>query len=270
MTTALKNYREHLDTIHAIKGQKATPLQSTSHPVRMSVWGMDDVHRNRTLNQSFIYHEIRNILYFCMRNVEVIEIKSKDPKVKDFTTPALCACELGKQLMDQVSSIQEAEKQVVDLVPMLENLLNMLRNIHPDISFSLEASSRAEVYVLPNISNVFTNILLNAVRAIEEKKMKTRMTGVIIAKILVFEKKEEVPQAFQIDFQDNGIGMNEEEVGKIFTTKFTTKKDGLGGFGTLIAHEIITASNGHIRVSSEKGTGTVFSIIIPSFSATCF
>ena len=61
---------------------------------------------------------------------------------------------------------------------------------------------------------------------------------------------------------DTGIGMDDEVREKLFTPFFTTKEDGTG-LGLVTSKKIIDAHNGQIRVDSEPGCGTQFSISLP-------
>ena len=61
---------------------------------------------------------------------------------------------------------------------------------------------------------------------------------------------------------DNGCGMDEETVSRIFEPYFTTKANGTG-LGMTMAYKIIKEFGGEIQVQSHKGEGSVFSIILP-------
>ncbi|HEY5496730.1 MAG TPA: ATP-binding protein, partial [Syntrophales bacterium] len=67
-----------------------------------------------------------------------------------------------------------------------------------------------------------------------------------------------------VECRDNGIGIPPEIMKDIFKPFFTTKEVGKGvGLGLYISHEIIKKHAGEIRVSSEVGTGTTFTIELP-------
>ncbi|MDE6736502.1 MAG: two-component sensor histidine kinase, partial [Treponemataceae bacterium] len=63
-------------------------------------------------------------------------------------------------------------------------------------------------------------------------------------------------------FADNGIGMGEETVARVFEPYFTTKANGTG-LGLAMTYKIIKEFSGDITVRSEKGAGTVFVITLP-------
>ena len=66
----------------------------------------------------------------------------------------------------------------------------------------------------------------------------------------------------QIDFKDNGSGISREHLNRIFEPYYTTKKDGTG-LGLSIVYRIVRAHGGIINVKSEKGEGTLFSVLLP-------
>lgn len=70
---------------------------------------------------------------------------------------------------------------------------------------------------------------------------------------------------FEIRIQDTGVGMSEDTKKRIFQPFFTTKEPGRGtGLGLTACHGIVTGAGGTIRVESEPGRGTVFTVGFPS------
>ncbi len=66
----------------------------------------------------------------------------------------------------------------------------------------------------------------------------------------------------QIEFIDNGVSIPRENLNKIFTPFFTTRKEGLG-LGLPLVQKIIKKHQGEIRVKSEEGKGTKFILSLP-------
>jgi signal transduction histidine kinase len=65
-----------------------------------------------------------------------------------------------------------------------------------------------------------------------------------------------------IQVSDTGCGISREDLSRIFEPYFTTKSTGTG-LGLAIAHNIVEAMGGRIKVNSEPGKGSVFSVTIP-------
>jgi len=102
-----------------------------------------------------------------------------------------------------------------------------------------------------HINQVFMNILVNAIQAIQgegEIRINTSL------------KQDSV----RIMICDNGKGIPPGDVGKIFNPGFTTKGVGVGtGLGLSICHQIVEEHLGTISVSSRPGAGTTFMIELP-------
>ena len=68
--------------------------------------------------------------------------------------------------------------------------------------------------------------------------------------------------------EDNGIGMTEEETGKLFHrdeyfTRPGTRQEKGTGIGLLICKEMVVNNGGSIEVTSTKGKGTIFTVTLP-------
>jgi two-component system NtrC family sensor kinase len=101
------------------------------------------------------------------------------------------------------------------------------------------------------LNQVFLNMLVNSVQAIEES-----------GEIRIATRTEN--DRIVIEISDTGCGIPEESLGEIFNPFFTTKEVGKGtGLGLSISYAIIEKHNGHIEVRSEVGKGTTFMIFLP-------
>lgn len=70
-----------------------------------------------------------------------------------------------------------------------------------------------------------------------------------------------------MEITDTGSGIEEKNLKKIFDPFFTTKPIGQGtGLGLSISYEIIKKHGGEIKVKSEIGQGTTFTILLPVIS----
>jgi nitrogen fixation/metabolism regulation signal transduction histidine kinase len=121
-----------------------------------------------------------------------------------------------------------------------------------DIEFVLDLDEDLpRVLVDPKyLKQAFLNVIKNAIEAIHGK-------GEIHIKT---ESTEEGDVAVQI--MDNGEGIPECRMGKIYDPYFTTKKFG-SGLGLVIVYKIIKELGGTLKVKSKEGVGTRFSIELP-------
>jgi len=81
-------------------------------------------------------------------------------------------------------------------------------------------------------------------------------------------KADAVPgNYFEIRISDNGIGMDEKLIKRIFEPFYTTKEVGKGtGMGLAMVYGEIAGHNGFIHVTSKKNEGTTFFVYLPSFA----
>jgi signal transduction histidine kinase len=98
---------------------------------------------------------------------------------------------------------------------------------------------------------VSTNLILNAIQAMPQGGRLTLRTSV---------NNEQL----KIEVQDTGHGISPENMGKLFTPFFTTKREVKGvGLGLAIAYGIIQRHHGRIEVQSKEREGTTFTIYLP-------
>lgn len=135
---------------------------------------------------------------------------------------------------------------------LLEEMVELAKNSAggKNIQFESEIKEKAEVrWDCDQIRQVLINLFKNAIDAIKDE-------GLI--KILVSPFEENI----QITITDNGSGISEEHLNKIFNLYFTTKPEGTG-FGLSDVHRIISQHGGNIEVNSTNGKGSEFIISIP-------
>jgi two-component system NtrC family sensor kinase len=109
------------------------------------------------------------------------------------------------------------------------------------------------------IGRVLLNILNNAFYAVNERK---KNDPAFAPEVIVQTKK--TIKGIEISVKDNGGGIPESIVGKIFQPFFTTKPTGQGtGLGLSLAYDIVKAHGGELEVSSMFGSGSAFTIVIP-------
>lgn len=158
------------------------------------------------------------------------------------------------------SRVDEAELKYIDLNDTLETTLNIIWN---ELKYKAEVikdyGQLPEVKCFPQkISQVFMNILMNAVQAIEEK-------GIIkIVTSHIKEGRRAKDVKVKIIISDSGKGISKDNLFKIFDPFFTTKPVGEGtGLGLSITYDIIKAHGGEIKIESEVNVGTTVTIILP-------
>jgi len=174
--------------------------------------------------------------------------------------------------------LSRMESELARSSRLIRNLLDFARQTKPalrlvnineviDRALSLVAHSAQmqHVEVIKNLSptlpevmadpdqlqQVCTNLILNAIQAMPEGGTLTLHTSA--------DSKGQV----KIEVQDTGIGISQENLQKLFTPFFTTKKEVKGvGLGLAVSYGIIQRHQGRIEVDSEEGKGTTFAIYL--------
>jgi two-component system NtrC family sensor kinase len=104
------------------------------------------------------------------------------------------------------------------------------------------------------LQQVFMNILMNGVQAMEEKGTVTIVT-----------RRAPADGHVEVVISDSGCGIPPDVIDRIFDPFFTTKASGKGtGLGLSIAYGIVTEHRGTISVTSEVGKGTTFTVRLPA------
>ncbi|MBF0303850.1 MAG: response regulator, partial [Desulfamplus sp.] len=183
--------------------------------------------------------------------------------IKDLTEESLDGIERIKTIVNDLktfSRIDEADYTYLDINKAIDTTINILWN---EIKYKAEIIKHygniPDVRCFPQkISQVFMNLLLNAVQAIEEH-------GTITINTQLVSQDNKQEDFVEIKISDTGCGIPKENINRLFEPFFTTKPVGTGtGLGLSITYEIIKAHKGIIEVSSEVGQGTEISVILPT------
>ncbi len=162
------------------------------------------------------------------------------------------------ELVGNLKDFSRLDLAMVENINMNESLDKVLKIAHHKLKNKVVVKKQyaeplPKVKCSPSqINQVFLNLLTNAAQAIAAEQ------GEIVLK--TWADKGMV----HVAVQDNGTGIPKDKIGKIFDPFFTTKPIGEGtGLGLSISHQIIRQHQGSIRVASEVGKGTRFTVSLP-------
>lgn len=118
-----------------------------------------------------------------------------------------------------------------------------------------------EIIVVPQeIGRVLLNLFNNAFYAVNEKKQKQK--GAFEPRVTVATKKENGKAVIKVI--DNGTGIPQSLIDRIFQPFFTTKPTGQGtGLGLSMSYDVVKAHEGTIKVETKEGEGSVFIVELP-------
>ncbi|MBN2001265.1 PAS domain-containing protein [candidate division KSB1 bacterium] len=157
------------------------------------------------------------------------------------------------QRLKSFARLDEAELQSVDIHEGLEETLVIVQHeLKHKAVVERDYGDVPPLLCYPSqLNQVFLNIIVNAVQAIEKK-------GVITIKTF-----RELNKAF-IQIKDTGVGIPKHALKKIFDPGYTTKGVGIGtGLGLSICYQIVKAHRGELLVESVEGKGSTFTVVLP-------
>ena len=153
------------------------------------------------------------------------------------------------------------ENGIINVTPKENSIRKLVECV--DCSDAADAKGiRWQIDPIPDCSAVFDfKWTLEAISNIVDNAVKYTPPGGAIT-----ISAREYEMFARIDIADTGIGMSEEETAKIFTRFYRSPevRDERGvGIGLYLAREIVAKEGGYIKVTSSKGTGSVFSVFLP-------
>ena len=122
-------------------------------------------------------------------------------------------------------------------------------------------NSIGNINIIPqDIGRVVLNILTNAFYVVDEKKK----SGAEGYEPTVSISTKKINDKVEIRVSDNGSGIPQKVLDKIFQPFFTTKPTGQGtGLGLSLSYDIVKAHGGELMVETKEGEGTTFIIALP-------
>lgn len=224
-----------------------------------------------------IAHDFNNALTGVLGFGELLKHRlADDPKASADVDQILRSAERASTLTRQLLTF--ARRQVIDPVNLSMNkvvldLSKFLRKVigeHIEVKTSLR-EDLPSVFADPGqMEQVLMNLCLNARDAMPsggQLIIRTDVTTVDEEYVKVYPYVKEGRYVL-LTVTDDGIGMNEKTIERIFEPFYTTKGPEKGtGLGLAVVYGIVKQHNGFIHVSSELGKGTAFEIRLPAVDA---
>jgi len=162
------------------------------------------------------------------------------------------------QSLKNFARLDEADFKRADLHEGLESTLTLVQHeLKGKIDIVRKFGDIPPINCYPNqLNQVFMNLFLNAIQAIDERGTITLETSADTERVYV-------------RVTDTGRGIPRENLGRLFDPGFTTKGVGVGtGLGLSISYNIVEKHGGDITVESEEGLGTTFTLALPVAQAS--
>ncbi|MCK4360059.1 MAG: ATP-binding protein [Candidatus Cloacimonetes bacterium] len=201
-------------------------------------------------------HEIKNPLTPLRLSAERLEYKYSSNS-KDFDKVFSDSLEIINEEIDNLQTLVKEfsrfarmpsanftkynlNDQIKEIIKPYENQANIQINLQENMPIFYGDKMQ--------MKQVFVNLIQNSIQAINKNGK--------ISIVTTYENPK-----FQFIIEDNGEGIDKEDIDKIFRPYFTKNEKGTG-LGLAIVKRIITQHNGTIDVESDKGKGTKFTIVI--------
>ncbi|MFC1667447.1 ATP-binding protein [Candidatus Omnitrophota bacterium] len=206
---------------------------------------------------SGISHELNSPLDGIIRYINLTLGSVEEGVVREYLLEAKSGLNrivnIVKSLLQLVKHNRPVPSKLIDVNHAIDDCIEILtyESLRKDIDITKELYKDLPRIRDLGIQSIFSNILKNAIDAVEEKgsiKVSTSMEEGFI----------------KVSISDTGCGILQDNVDRIFEPFFTTKETTKGsGLGLAICYDIVKRYNGKIDVSSEPGKETKFTICIP-------
>lgn len=218
-------------------------------------------------------HELRTPLNAIIGYSEMLQEEASDSGQDDFVPDLKKVHGAGKHLLNLINDILDLSKIEAGKMELyLENfdaaqvVQEVATTIHPLVQ---KAGNSFEIHCDPDIGSMYNdetkvrqsllNLLSNA--------SKFTQQGTILLKVSRFSNNRADWLRFEVT--DTGIGMSEEQVGRLFqpftqADASTTRRYGGTGLGLAITKRFCQMMGGDVSVSSKSGQGSVFTITLPA------
>ncbi|WP_205229371.1 ATP-binding protein [Desulfobulbus rhabdoformis] len=210
-----------------------------------------------------VAHELNNPINNIVLTAESLKEEMEeedDPERMEMLTDILTQAERAAEIVKNLLDFSRTERPIfsqLDPELILSSSINLVKNQIKDVGLHFETSIADDLPQicgnLGNLQQVFTNLLLNAIQA-SPRDAHIRL-GIDYA---------QKPGFIAFTVQDFGEGIPQDLQHKIFEPFFSTKEVGKGtGLGLALCYSLIKRHGGKIKVASDPGQGTVFTVLLP-------
>lgn len=222
-----------------------------------------------------IAHDFNNVLMVIIGNTELAKDNLEKPeKIQDDLNEIFHAALRARDLVNQIlafSRDQAEGRKPLDISPLVKEAIKLLRSSIPTnitIKQYIAEESLPVITEPTQINQLIMNLCTNAYHALggEGGELEIRLSPTVLHDKLFYNGGMVAPEGeyMHLVIKDNGAGMSEETLTRIFEPYFTTKEKERGtGLGLAVVHGIVKSMQGAILVDSTPGEGTLFQIYLP-------
>ncbi|MBF0127622.1 MAG: PAS domain S-box protein, partial [Magnetococcales bacterium] len=220
-----------------------------------------------------IAHDFNNLLGIILGYTELVleKLPENDQKHQDLQD----VFQAGKRARDLVaqllafSRLTEGERKPIQVTPILKETIKFMRASLPTtIEIKLHIQD-PEVTIQGDptqLHQVIMNLCTNAALAMEENGgvLSVTLDGALLDLDDVIGLEISPGHYVVLGVRDTGVGIHPDLRGRLFDPFFTTREIGKGtGLGLSVVHGIVSEASGAVRVTSEMGRGSLFTVYWP-------
>jgi two-component system NtrC family sensor kinase len=255
MMVEVRNYREHMEKLVA---EEKARVQAAQRQLviaqRLAATG--------TLAAG-IAHEVNNPLGGMINAARRLQKDAPEGRTREYLDLILEGLVRVQETVKKILQFtpRELKPQPVDLQDVCARALDFVAHRVGKMGVEVRTEFPGDlprVFGDPSeLQQVFLNLVINALDALPEKGGRIAVRG----------RREGA--SVEIDIEDNGCGMTEEQKSRAFDLFYTTKEAGKGtGLGLAIVHNIVDGHNGRIELRSKAGEGTTIRLAFPILSSS--
>ena len=245
--------------------QSNVEMERQANQLKQQADELDQLNSLKNKLFSVISHDLKAPMY-ALRNLfenmhsqdmPAEEIKSWIPEIKKDMNYTVSLMENLLQWAKSQMQSHTVKAQLINVTDIIDGVVHLLHLQAEAKSIKLEKKAEGPVYVWADndmINLVVRNLVSNAI------KFTPSCGRVVIG-------ATEQPTYAEVYVQDSGMGMSPKELKKInaqefFTTNGTAQEQGTG-IGLMLCREFLNKNDGHLRIESEQGKGSIFSFTLP-------
>ncbi len=221
-----------------------------------------------------VAHDFNNILSIIIGNTELAmdDVPEENPahlNLEEINAASIRGKNIVRQLL-RFSRKAVLERQPMHIIPIIKDSLKFLRATIPtsiDIRQDIQTTDDTILADSTQIHQIMMNLITNSSQAIEaEGVIEIGIENVFLNEESCVLYTDLTPGNYiKVTVSDTGQGIAPEAIDRIFDPYFTTKEVDKGsGIGLSVAHGIVKSHGGAIRVKSELGKGTAFTVLFPA------
>jgi len=213
-----------------------------------------------------IIHELKNPMSVIKGSIYLLKsiLAAKTLKQEDVDDVIFAVNEIEKSVdysQRVISNVLEftkkssREREKISVREVIEHILLILNQeiIDHDIKVEIEIKDDVVVYVnVDSLKHILINVISNAIQAMPKG-----------GSLEITARPTRNKKWVEIKITDTGHGIGKEDMEKIFDPYFTTKEKGIG-LGLWITKNEVEGNGGRIKVESQPGKHTTFTIVLPS------